>query len=84
MAALDQAPVEAGTQQAWSLPSRTGGQGHMVRLRVGKDGERYLTCSCPGGRHAYAGQGPTVGRGCWAMQAVRAALGMPPIGRPTL
>lgn len=53
------------------FPSRSGGSGHVVKVRTAKDGSTYLTCSCPGGRFAWAGD-PS-GRGCWAMEAARAA-----------
>lgn len=46
---------------------------HFVRLRVAqRDGSLYLTCGCPGGKYAWAGD--ATGRGCWAMKVVRAKL----------
>ena len=52
------------------LPSRSGGAGHTVVVKTARDGSRYLTCGCPGGRFAFASK-THPGRGCWAMQTVR-------------
>jgi hypothetical protein len=55
------------------LPAAAEFAAHEVRLHVaGLDGSLYLSCSCPGGKYAWAGD--ATGRGCWAMKAVRAAL----------
>jgi hypothetical protein len=79
--AVDAAVMSHGT---WSFESRTGGKGHEVRIKIAADGSTYLTCSCPGGRFAFATTGQNRGRGCWAMQSVRKALGEPAIGRSTI
>ncbi|MGV0985052.1 MAG: hypothetical protein ACOYB2_10885 [Limnohabitans sp.] len=63
------------SQSTFKFDSRTNGAGHEVHVKVAKDGSMYLTCSCPGGRFAFASK-THPGRGCWAMQSVRKALGM--------
>jgi hypothetical protein len=45
--------------------------GHDVRVRIAtRDQSEYLTCTCPGGKFAWAGD--KQGAGCWAMKRVRA------------
>lgn len=77
MAALAVATTtqEVLTHSAFSFASRSGGKGHEVKVVAAKDGQSmYLSCTCPGGKFAWAGKNP--GAGCWAMKAVRQALGL--------
>lgn len=65
-------------QSGWHFPSRSGGSGHDVQIKTAADGSQYLTCTCPGGRFAFAGKpaDPQRGQGCWAMKAVRQIVGI--------
>lgn len=62
------------SQQPTSLRfgSRTGGAGHDVVVRTDSHDRQYVTCTCPGGRFAWAGD--RQGKGCWAMKAARQML----------
>lgn len=60
-----------------SYPSKSGGAGHTVTMREAKDGTKYVVCTCPGGRFAWAND--KAGRGCWAMKAARESLGIPAV-----
>lgn len=57
---------------AMVFSSRTGGAGHVVSIRVAEQGDRVVSCTCP----AMVGL-ETKPRGCWAMSAVRAMVGIP-------
>jgi hypothetical protein len=60
-----------------AFPSKSGGAGHLVQVRTAQKGpeagKQYVTCSCPGGKFAFAGGN---GRGCWAMVEARKLLGL--------
>lgn len=66
--------VESLKTRTWKFESRTNGSGHEVGIRIAVDGTPYLTCTCPGGKYAFAGD--RTGRGCWAMKTVRAEYGL--------
>jgi len=66
--------VKPSADGAFRFPSKSGGAGHEVRVVTAKDGSRYPTCQCVGGRHAW--QGTKFNGGCWAMKAVSAELGL--------
>jgi hypothetical protein len=60
--------------RSWHFESKTHGAGHEVKIRIAADGTPYLSCTCPGGKFAFAGD--RTGRGCWAMKTVRAEYGL--------
>lgn len=60
--------------ESFRFPSRSGGKGHEVSVKIAKDGEQYVVCTCPAGRFAFAGT--VQKRGCWAMQSVRQIVGL--------